>query len=147
MPKYAKFGKEIISNKKWDNHDMVIWTKVFSIIFQKKLLSKLKNLGRFTIPCTIDNYFFNKPLCDLGASVNLIYFFICKKLELGEVKSTTVSLQLADKSIKHPRCLIEDVLVKVDNFILPVDFIVLDIEKDEKISLIIRRPFLIKMES
>nr|CAN69639.1 hypothetical protein VITISV_040272 [Vitis vinifera] len=65
-----------------------------------------------------------------------------RKLELGEVKPTTVSLQLADRSIKHPRGIIEDVLVKVDKFIFSVDFIVLEMEEDRDVPLILGRPFL-----
>ena len=61
---------------------------------------------------------------------------------LGEVKPTTISLQLADRFIKYPRGVIEDVLVKVDKFIFPTDFIVLDIDEDEEIPLILGRTFL-----
>lgn len=51
-------------------------------------------------------------------------------------------LQLADRSITYPRAIIEDVLVKVDKFIVPVDFMVLDMEEDRKLPLILGRPFL-----
>ena len=56
---------------------------------------------------------------------------------LGEVKPTTISLQLADRFIKYPRGVIEDVLVKVDKFIFSADFIVLDMDEDEEIPLIL----------
>ena len=62
---------------------------------------------------------------------------------LGEVKPTTISLQLANRSIKYPRGVIEVVLVKVDKFIFPADFIVLDMDEDEEIPLILGRPFLV----
>ncbi|KAL2461691.1 reverse transcriptase [Abeliophyllum distichum] len=65
-----------------------------------------------------------------------------RKLELGEARPTTVLLQLADRSIKHPRGIIEDVLVKVNKFIFPADFIILDMEEDSNISIILGRPFL-----
>ena len=71
-------------------------------------------------------------LCDLGASINLIPLTIFKKLGLIKAKLTIVMLQLVDRSLKHPRGIIEDVLVKVDKFIFLVDFIVLDIEDDKK---------------
>ncbi|XP_062080125.1 uncharacterized protein LOC133784869 [Humulus lupulus] len=67
---------------------------------------------------------------------------IFRKLKLGEAHSNTVSLQMADRSIKHPRGMIEDVLVKVDKFIFPADFIVLDMEEDTNIPIMIGRPFL-----
>ena len=67
---------------------------------------------------------------------------IFKKLGLGEVKPTSISLQLADRSVKYPRGVIEDVLIKVDKFIFPVDFVVLDMEEDREVPLILGRPFL-----
>ena len=54
---------------------------------------------------------------------------------MEEAASTTVSLQLADRSIKYPRSMVEDVLVKVDKLYLPIDFIILDMEKTEKYPL------------
>ena len=60
---------------------------------------------------------FERALCDLGASINLMPLSIFKRLGLGEARPTTVTLQLADRSLKHPRGIIEDVLVKVDKFI------------------------------
>ncbi|KAL2486914.1 RNA-directed DNA polymerase [Abeliophyllum distichum] len=77
-----------------------------------------------------------------GTSVILMPFFVYKRLGLGEVKVMTMSLQLDDKSIKHPLGVVEDVIIKVDKFIFPVDFIVLDIEEDQDIPIILGRPFL-----
>ena len=63
---------------------------------------------------------------------------------LGEPKQTTISLQLADRLIKYPLGVIEDVLVKVDKFYFPADFIVLDMEEDSNIPFMFGRPFLAK---
>ena len=103
---------------------------------------KLKDPGSFTIPCSIGGCDFGKALCDLGACINLMPFSIFRKLGLEEVKSTTVSLQLADRFVKYPLGVIEDVLVKVGKFIFLVDFIVLDMEEDREVPLILGRPFL-----
>ncbi|KAK5840098.1 hypothetical protein PVK06_008970 [Gossypium arboreum] len=65
-----------------------------------------------------------------------------KQLGLGEPKSTRMSIQLADRSIKYPRGIIEDVLVKVDKFIFPVDFVMLDMDEDVEVPLILGRLFL-----
>ena len=62
---------------------------------------------------------------------------IMQKLGLKKPKLTNVSLQLADRSITHPRGIVEDVLVKVDKFIFPFDFIVLDMEEDYDVPLIL----------
>ena len=67
---------------------------------------------------------------------------IFRRLGLGEARPTIVTLQLADRSLKHHLGVIEDVLVKVDKFIFPVDFIALDMEEDKEIPIILGRPFL-----
>ena len=65
-----------------------------------------------------------------------------KKLKLRETKQMTIKLQLADKSYKHPRGVIENVLVKVDKFIFPTDFVILDMEENDTVPIILGRPFL-----
>ena len=65
-----------------------------------------------------------------------------RRLNLGEVTPTMISLQMADRSIKTPYGIVEDVLVRVDKFVFPVDFVILDMEEDSKVPLILGRPFL-----
>ena len=143
MPSYVKFIKDILSQKRrLEDFKTVNLTEECSAILQRKLPQKLEDLGSFTIPCTIDNAIFERALCDLGGSINLMPLSIFKRLGLGEARLTTVTLQLADRSLKHPRGVIEDVLVKVDKFIFPADFIVLDMEEDKEIPIILGRPFL-----
>ncbi|KAJ4723214.1 DNA-directed DNA polymerase [Melia azedarach] len=103
MPNYLKFMKEVMS-KKWhlEEYEMVQLTEECSSIIQQKLLKKEKDPGSFTIPCTIDKSNFERALCDLGASINLMPLSIFQKLGLGEVKLTTISLQMANKSITYP---------------------------------------------
>ena len=135
--------KDILSQKRrLADFETVNLTEECSAILQRKLPQKLKDPGSFTIPCTIGNAIFERALCDLGASINLMPLSIFKCLGLGEARPTTVTLQLADRSLKHPRGIIEDVLVKVDKFIFPADFIVLDMEEDKEIPIILGRPFL-----
>ncbi|XP_062119042.1 uncharacterized protein LOC133832752 [Humulus lupulus] len=132
MPSYVKFMKEILSKKrKMEDYEMVALTEECSSILQRKLPQNLRDPGSFTIPCTIGKFECKHALCDLGASINLMPLSVFRRLGLGEASPTTVTLQLADRSIKHPRGLIEDVLVTVDKFIFPADFIVLDMEEDE----------------
>ena len=61
---------------------------------------------------------------------------------MGEARPATVTLQLADRSLTHLRGIIEDVLVKVDKFIFPAYFIILDMQEDKKVPIILERPFL-----
>ncbi|XP_073121915.1 uncharacterized protein [Henckelia pumila] len=143
MPSYAKFMKEILSNKrKLEEHAMISLPKNCSALVQNKIPPKQKYPGSFSIPCIINDLYFHKDLCDLGASINLIPCSVFRKLSLGEPKPTRMSLQLADRFIKYPRGIIEDVLVKVDKFIFPADFVVLDMQEDLDMPLILERPFL-----
>ncbi|XP_031283203.1 uncharacterized protein LOC116141869 [Pistacia vera] len=142
MPKYTMFLKEILTKKRrFEEHETVMFTEECSALLLKKLPQKLRDPGSFTIPCTIGSNHFDKVLCDLSASVNLMPFSIYKKLGLREVKPTTVHLQLANRSIKYPRGVVEDVLIKVDKLFFPVDFIVLEMEEDREVPLILGRPF------
>ena len=102
----------------------------------------MKDLGSFTILCSIGTKYSGKALCNLGASINIMPLSVFKQLGVGECRPTIVSLQLADRSHAYPERKIEDVLVKVDKFIFPVDFIVLDFEADKEVPIILGRPFL-----
>ena len=135
--------KEILSNKKkLEEYETIALTKECSEVLQKKLPPKLKDLGSFTIPCTIRNSFFDKVLYGLGASITLIPLSLYRKLGLREAKLNTVSLQLVDRSIKYPGGIIEDILVQVDKFIFPADIIVFYIEVDQEIPIILGSLFL-----
>ncbi|KAL0446216.1 UNVERIFIED_CONTAM: hypothetical protein Slati_1749500 [Sesamum latifolium] len=102
MPSYAKFLKEVISNKrKWENGETVKLNEECSAILQNKIPPKLKDPGSFSRPCTIGEINIEKALCDL-----------------------------------------EDVLVKVGKFVIPVDFVVLDMEEDANTPQILGRHFL-----
>ena len=92
----------------------------------------MKDPGSFTIPCTIGEFEFQKALYDSGASINLMPYSVAKKLSLGEINPTTVTLQMADRTLAKPEGIIEDVLVKVGKFIFPADFIILDMEEDSQ---------------
>src|SRR5438270_6466734 len=143
MPRYAKYLKEMLTKKRsWAEHETVILTEESSALLRKKLPPKLKDPGSFSIPCKIGSLKFENALCDLGASVNLLPYSLFKKLNIGEVKPTKITLRLADRSIIHPREIVEDVLIKVDKFIFPIDLVVLDMEEDRSIPIILGRGFL-----
>ncbi|XP_048227259.1 uncharacterized protein LOC125369287 [Ricinus communis] len=81
-------------------------------------------------------------LSDLGASINLIPSSLFERLGLSEPKPTRMRVQLADRTVKFPRGIVEDVLVKVDKFIFLIDFFIMDMEGESSMPLILRRPFL-----
>ncbi|XP_049369334.1 uncharacterized protein LOC125834207 [Solanum verrucosum] len=75
-----------------------------------EMITKKEDLREFTIPCTIGMIQFAKALCDWGASINLMPYAIYKQLGLGEPKSTTMKMLMADRSIKHPIGILYDIL-------------------------------------
>ncbi|GJY19551.1 DNA/RNA polymerases superfamily protein [Tanacetum coccineum] len=103
---------------------------------------KEKDPGSFTLPCKINDICFDKALVDLGASVSVMPYSTFTNLGLGELDPTKLIIELADKTIKDHKGIAENVLVGINKFVFPVDFIVLDMPKDIKIPLIIGRPFL-----
>ena len=143
MPLYAKFLKDILSKKrKIAKEGIVNLTETCSAVIKRGLPEKMKDPGSFTIPCTIGEFEFQKALCDSGASINLMPYSVAKKLSLGEITPTTVTLQMAYRTLAKPEGIIEDVLVKVGKFIFPADFIILDMEEDSQVPLLLGRPFL-----
>jgi len=143
MSVYAKFMKDLLTGRKRPRDDENIdLSENCSAILQRKLPPKLKDPGAFTIPCTIGKVSVGRALCDLGATVNLMPLSMMKKLGCGESKPTKMTLTLADRSISYPYGVLEDVLVKVNDLLFPVDFVILDMEEDEELPLLLGRPFL-----
>ncbi|XP_048228256.1 uncharacterized protein LOC125369530 [Ricinus communis] len=142
MPRYAKFLKKILSNKKkLENLVIVTLNEECSAVLKNKLLEKKRNPKIFIVPCVIGDLTSN-ALADLGASINFMSYSLFTKLGLSETKPTRMSIQLADRTVKHPRGIIEYVLVKIEKFISPVDFVIMDMDGESNVPLILARCFL-----
>ncbi|KAH9724028.1 hypothetical protein KPL70_007340 [Citrus sinensis] len=133
MLNYVKFLKDILARKRrLGEFKTIALTQENNHMLQSKMPTKVKDPGSFTIPYSIGTRYTGRALCDLGASINLMPLSVFKQLGVGEYRPTTVTLQLADRSHVYPEGKIEDVLVNVDKFIFPVDFIVLEFEADKE---------------
>ncbi|XP_076931816.1 uncharacterized protein LOC143597107 [Bidens hawaiensis] len=143
MTRYAKFLKEVLSNKKkLEELSYVTLNEECSAVLQNKLPKKMTDLGSFTIPCLIGILSVSNALANLGASINLMPYSVFSKLDLGEPKPTRMSIHLAVRSMKYPRSIVENMLVKIDKFVFPVDFLILDMDEDKNVPLILGHPFL-----
>ncbi|XP_022150853.1 uncharacterized protein LOC111018898 [Momordica charantia] len=143
MSTYVKFLKDVLTKKhSLGELETVCLTKECSTILTSKILEKVKDPRSFTIPVSIGGHKIGQALCDLGASINLMPLSVYKRLGMGGVRPTTVTLQLSDRSIANPEGKIKVVMVQVDKFIFPADFIVLDFDADEDLPIILGRPFL-----
>ncbi|KAK8515996.1 hypothetical protein V6N12_066834 [Hibiscus sabdariffa] len=143
MPNYAKFLKDMVSRKKWiEEFETAAATETCLALMHNKVPAKKADPVSFTIECSIRHNYSTKALCDPGASRNLMPKSVFKKLGIGEAKPTTVMLQLTDHSFVQLEGKIEDILVQIDKFIFPADFLILDCEADENAPIILGRPFL-----
>ncbi|XP_070679611.1 uncharacterized protein [Malus domestica] len=143
IPSYAKFLKDVCTKKKkLVDFEKVILTEQCSAVLLHKLPPKKQDPGSFTISCIIGSSHFKRALIDLGASINLMPFSVFQRLGQGEIKPTSVILQLADRSVAYPRGIIEDLIIKVDNLYLPADFVILDMDEDMQTPIILGRPFM-----
>ncbi|XP_048227241.1 uncharacterized protein LOC125369271 [Ricinus communis] len=143
-PAYTKFFEELNTNKRrYANNEKI---QEASVMLQHQLPLKMKDPGSFTNNITIGAKKDIKVMLDLGASINLMPYSMYELLDLGELKPTTMCLQFADRSIKNPRGVVEDLLVQVGKLIIPVDFVVLDMEntptRDKEQTILLGRPFM-----
>nr|XP_016508613.1 PREDICTED: uncharacterized protein LOC107826172 [Nicotiana tabacum] len=143
VPKYARYLRDIVANKqRHAEFETVALTEECSARVQSELPPTLKDPGSFTIPLSLGKQEVGRALCNLGASINLMSSSLIKQLGLGALRPTTITLQLAARSLVMPEGIIEDVLVRVGKFILPANFIVLDYEADMEVPIILGQLFL-----
>ena len=147
VPTYAKILKDLCTIKRGLGIEKKAFlTEQVSAIIQSKTLVKYKNPGSPTISVNIGGICIDNALLDLGASVNLLPYSVYKQLGLRELKPTNITLSLADRSVEISKGIVEDVLVKVDKFYYPVDFVVLGTEPIASglnhVPIILGRPFL-----
>nr|GEV24443.1 reverse transcriptase domain-containing protein [Tanacetum cinerariifolium] len=143
IPKFAYMIKSLLTNKdKLFELAKIPLNENCSAMLLKKLLEKLRDPGKFLIPCDFPGIHVCHALADLGASINLMPLSIWKKLFLPELTPTRMTLELADRSITRPKGVAEDVFVKVGKFHFLTDLIVVDFEADPRVPLILGRSFL-----
>ncbi|XP_070007271.1 uncharacterized protein [Nicotiana sylvestris] len=142
MPRYAKFMKDLVTKKRSMDCETIKMTHQVSAIMHS-MAPKLEDPDAFTIPYTIGSADFAKALCYLGASINLMPYSVFKNLGIGQPRATLMRLQMVDRTMKRPLGIIDDVLVRVDKFILLADFVILDCEVDYEVPIILERPFLV----
>ncbi|CAM8997713.1 unnamed protein product [Rhodiola kirilowii] len=126
IPRYAKFLKELCTNQRRSTrYDQDLMSRNVSAVIQRKVPPKCGDPGTYTIPCIIGNIRIENCVLDLRASINVLPFSIYSCLRIGPLEPTGLTIQLADRSCKHPEGKIEDVLVQVGKLVFPADLCVL----------------------
>nr|GEZ02339.1 hypothetical protein [Tanacetum cinerariifolium] len=143
MPKFGPTIKTLLTNKdKLYELARTLLNEHYSMVLLKKLLEKLRDPGKFLIPCDFLGMVECLALVDLGAIINLMPLLVWNKLSLPELSPTCMTLELADRLISRPVGVAEDVFVKVGTFHFPADFVVVDFDADPQVPLILGRSFL-----
>lgn len=146
VPRYARFLKDLcVSKKKIKGNQTTTVGENVSAILQKMMPWKCKDPGVFTVPWKLGNYCVPRAMLDLGASINVLPYSIFKSIGVGTLSKTGVIIQLANRSTIHPKGVVEDVLVQVNEFVFPANFYVLDMEDDDSpssSSILLGWPFL-----
>ncbi|GJT27070.1 reverse transcriptase domain-containing protein [Tanacetum coccineum] len=117
-------------------------TEECSAILQNKIPPKFGDSVSFLIPCKLRNSVEYLALADLGASINLMPYLLYAALSGTTLKPTRMSIRLANHTYQYPMGVVENMLVQVGKFVFPVDFIILHMEEDDRVPLILGKPFL-----
>ncbi|KAK9912558.1 hypothetical protein M0R45_036420 [Rubus argutus] len=134
-PAYAEFVKNLTLHKrKFQADEKFILKEEVSAIIQRRVSPNIHDPMSFAIGCAIGDNFFKGALMDIGTPINIMPLATFRKLEIGTLMPTSISMQLADETFRMPVGIVEDVLVRVDKFILPADFVILDMDEDPKIE-------------
>ncbi|CAA7037212.1 unnamed protein product [Microthlaspi erraticum] len=137
MP-FPKIPEGCDSGKNKEVQGMVVLSHECSAIIQSKSIpKKLEDPGSFTLPCSIGPLSFSNSLCDLGASISLMPLSVAKKLGFTRYKACQISLILADRSVRIPHGILEDLPVRVGSVDVPTDFVVLEMDEEPKDPLIL----------
>ncbi|RYR78058.1 hypothetical protein Ahy_A01g002803 [Arachis hypogaea] len=143
MPAFIKYMKELLPRKSsLKGGQTIVMNKECSALIQPELPTKRRDPVSFNIPCAIGETLFDRALCDLGASINLMPLSLVKRMQINEILPTDVVIRLTDKTQKQAIGVVENVLLKVGKYFLPTDFVILDMEESHLHPIILGRPFL-----
>ncbi|GJX11715.1 putative reverse transcriptase domain-containing protein [Tanacetum coccineum] len=139
-PPYGKKRKHLGSANSMECPSYQDLKVILLEVLQHQLLPKELNLGSFTLSCTIGKFNFY-AMANLGASINVMPRSIFEHLHLTNLKKTNMLCEMADMSKKAPLGIVENVLVKIDKFLFPSDFVIINNTPSE--TTILGRPFLL----
>ena len=142
MPLYANVLKDILLKKRTiEGNETIDLSREYSDVI-KKSPPKLGDPGSFSIPCVIGGETIEKAMCDLGASISLLTSSLFKRIGIGKLKSTEMTLKLVDRTTICPIRFVEDIPVKIEGIYIPADFMVVDMDEDPEVPIFLSRSFL-----
>ena len=120
----------------------MIVSEEVSAIIQGETTIKRPDPGSFVLDCNIWNKSFPRSLSDLGSSVNLMPHSVAISLGYDKLKPTKITLVLADRSVRVPEGVLDNVPIRINDCQVPTDFVVLKYQNEPKDPIILDRPFL-----
>ncbi|KFK32410.1 hypothetical protein AALP_AA6G238200 [Arabis alpina] len=141
-PVIRRYVKRMVTKSLCVEEGVAMISEQVSAIILNKIPEKLTDPGSFVLDCLIFTDRFPRSLCDLGSSINLMPLSVAINLGMTDFQPTRISLILADRSVRIPEGILEDVPIKVGDCLIPTDFVVLQYHEEPKDPLILGRPFL-----
>ncbi|GJW41165.1 hypothetical protein Tco_0067010 [Tanacetum coccineum] len=140
---YAKHMKDLVANKPRTEEDKEIrMNPRCSAPLQNQLPPKEQDPRSFILPCSIGRLYFNNALADLGASIGVMPLSMYKRLGIGKLKPNNMVIEMADNTKCTPKGIVENLLIKIDKFFFPIDFVILDMVEDFRMPIILGRTLL-----
>ncbi|XP_013720996.1 uncharacterized protein LOC106424790 [Brassica napus] len=142
IPSLRSLMKGLVSGKITGDNEVMLVSKECSAVLQNKPIKKLGDPGKFVLSIQIGKIVFACSLCGLGSIVNIMPYSVAKRLGFIDFKPTRISLVSADRSVKSPVGILENLHVRVGNTFVLADFVVLELDEEPRDPLILGRPFL-----
>ncbi|KFK29095.1 hypothetical protein AALP_AA7G088200 [Arabis alpina] len=141
-PVIRRYMKRMVTKSFCLEEGVAMISEQVSATILNKIPEKLTDPGSFVLDCLIFTDRFPRSLCDLGSSINLMPLLVAINLGMADFQPTRISLIVADRSVRIPEGILEDVPIKVGNCLIPTDFVVLQYHEEPKDPLILGRPLL-----
>lgn len=135
IPKYPKYLKVVVTNQtKLLNIEMVLLSEKCSSMEIRNMPKKLKELGSFSLPIKISD---NSVVHNLSESINFMPLLVFITLRLGKLRPYFLVLQMEDMDRVELKWIINDMLIKVGNYIIHNNFIILGYDGDDRVLIIL----------
>nr|KAJ0203041.1 hypothetical protein LSAT_V11C500248920 [Lactuca sativa] len=140
MPEYAIFLQDLLDTREQRKKtSKVVLSEKRPIVIMGEITKKMGDHGRLTLPREFGNNMKTFALANSRASINLMPYSFYQKLKHPNLKATRMTIHMENRLVTNPRRIVEDILVKIGNFIFPIDFVVLDMKEDKNFPITLGR--------
>ncbi|CAA7053225.1 unnamed protein product [Microthlaspi erraticum] len=124
--------KDVLANSDKVSEVLQESTHQFNLLTSPTFLPKVKDQGKFTLPCTLGHLEIDNALVDSGASINLISLSMAEKLGIaGALQRPTTSIMFGDATSKSPLGVFKNYHLKIGECIIQTDLTVMEMEEEK----------------